>query len=134
LSRSQRPGSPVYHSGEPERQQLRFLRARYPEFAGSSDRLLESLSGFNALATLFAGARGNAAIEGDWTMYSQGARGFLTRLARDRGYRDRFASLVATESQQLIEVAPDFLDRGCWKPGPMWSDSVDILLRADTRG
>jgi hypothetical protein len=105
-----------------------FLRTRYPEFSSNRDRLLENLSGFNALATLVA-AKNETPIEGDWTMYGRGAQGFLTRLVRDRGYRDRVGELIDVDPEQLVETAPDLLDKGCWKPGGYNRVDVEIVFR-----
>jgi hypothetical protein len=105
-----------------------FLRGRYPEFAAERNRLLENLSGFNALATMFA-ARHETRVEGDWTMYGRGANAFLSRLVRDSSYRARIADLLGMDGDELKETAPTLLDEGSWKPAGYIEADIGPIFR-----
>lgn len=105
-----------------------FLRARYPEFAADQRRLFENLSGFNALATMYA-AKHETRVEGDWTMYRDGARAFVSRFVRDSGYRARVAEILGMGGDELVEAAPTLLNEGSWKPGGWIAADIDPLFR-----
>jgi hypothetical protein len=107
-----------------------FLRSRYPEYAGDRDRVLDNLTGYNVLATLFA-AREGTMVEGNWTTYGRGGETALVRLANDQGFRVRVAEVIGMDADDLERNAPSLLDAGSWKPGGYTVPSVDLIFRRD---
>jgi hypothetical protein len=105
-----------------------FLRSTYPEFAGDGKRLLENLTGFSLLATLFAGMRGFR-VDAYWTIFSQGGVAFATTLLGDSRFRARVADVLDLEVPELEERARDLLEEGGYPPAGWNQSDVELVFR-----
>jgi hypothetical protein len=100
-----------------------FFRERYPEFAGSGERVLTALNDFNFLATLYAGAH-ESHLVGTWTIYNEGGLKLSQRLRENVAFRARVAEQALDVSvEELGAQGQDWLEAAYSQAGYRRSDA-----------
>jgi hypothetical protein len=100
-----------------------FMAERYPEFAGSTERVREWMNAFNFLATLHAGANDRQILE-SWGIYGDGATEYSRRIREDAGYRAKVAAALGIPEQRITTEGNELLAKGVARiPGTHVSDA-----------
>jgi hypothetical protein len=88
-----------------------FLKERYPEFAGSQQRVRHAMNAFNFLATMHAAANGRQVLA-SWAIYGDGAEEFARRIRESNSYRAKVADALNITEEAIVNDGNDLLARG----------------------
>jgi hypothetical protein len=85
-----------------------FLASRYPSFV-ESDEILDWLADFNFLGCLHAAKEGDLLVA-SWAARTSGGEPVVKRIQADRTFREEVAGALGVTSDELIDLAPLWLE------------------------